>query len=93
MGSSRLGRSPSFLLAAAFALQILLGATIGLFALREAPEIVTLAVLAFTGGALTTVVVEEMVSEAHGGETSRLGPIFLTAGFALFGAISVYLGE
>ncbi len=26
-------------------------------------------------------------------DTSRLGPIFLTAGFALFGAISVYVGE
>lgn len=49
--------------------------------------------LALTGGALTTVVVEEMVTEAHGGETSQLGPIFLTAGFALFGAISVYFGE
>ena len=88
-----IGRKRRVLLAAAFALPILLGATIGFFALREAPEIVTLAVLALTGGALTTVVVEEMVSEAHGGETSQLGPIFLTAGFALFGAISVYLGK
>lgn len=49
--------------------------------------------LALTGGALGAVVVEEMVTEAHAGETSCLGPIFLTAGFALFGAISVYLGE
>lgn len=61
--------------------------------LRDEPEIVTLSVLALTGGALTTVVVEEMVTEAHGGETSQLEPIFLTAGFALFGAISVYFGE
>lgn len=88
-----IGRKQRILLAAAFAIPILLGATIGFFALREAPEIVTLAVLALTGGALTTVVVEEMVSEAHVGETSQLGPIFLTAGFALFGAISVYLGK
>ena len=86
-------RKRRILLAAAFAIPILLGATIGFFALRGAPEIVTLSVLALTGGALTTVVVEEMVSEAHGGETSQLGPIFLTAGFALFGAVSVYLGE
>ncbi len=33
-----------------------------------------------------------MIGEAHEGETSRLGPIFLTAGFAVFGAISVYVG-
>jgi ZIP family zinc transporter len=33
-----------------------------------------------------------MVSEAHEGDTSMLGPVFLTAGFALFAAISVYLG-
>ena len=81
------------LLAAAFAIPIVVGATLGFVALRDAPEIITLSVLALTGGALTTVVVEEMVSEAHEGETSRLGPILLTAGFALFGAISVYLGE
>jgi ZIP family zinc transporter len=83
-------RKRRVLLAAGFTIPILLGATIGFFALRDAPHIVTLAVLALTGGALTTVVVEEMVSEAHAGETSRLGPVFLTAGFALFAAISTY---
>ena len=86
-------RARRVLLAAAFAIPIVVGATLGFFALRDAPEIITLSVLALTGGALTTVVVEEMVAEAHEGETSRLGPILLTAGFALFGAISVYLGE
>ena len=85
-------RGRRILLAAAFAIPILVGATLGFFALREAPEIVTLSVLALTGGALATVDMAEMVSEAHEGETSRMGPIFLTAGFALFGAISVYLG-
>jgi ZIP family zinc transporter len=34
-----------------------------------------------------------MIGEAHEGDTSQLGLIFRTAGFALFGAISVYLGE
>jgi ZIP family zinc transporter len=91
--SAGIRRKRRVLLAAAFAVPILLGATIGFFALRDAPEVLTLAVLALTGGALTTVVVEEMVSEAHGGDTSRLGPIFLTAGFALFGGISVYFGS
>lgn len=53
----------------------------------------TLSVLALTGGGLTAVVVEEMVTEAHEGDTSRLGPIFLTAGVAVFAAISVYLRD
>lgn len=79
-------------MAAAFAIPILLGAALGFLALRGAPEIVTLSVLALTGGALSAVVVEEMVSEAHAGDTSTVGPIFLTAGFALFAAISVYVG-
>jgi ZIP family zinc transporter len=89
----RAGVSPArrMLLSASFALPVLIGATLGFLALRDAPEILTLAVLALTGGALTAVVVEEMVAEAHEGETSRLGPVFLTAGFALFAAISVYL--
>jgi ZIP family zinc transporter len=81
------------LLAAGFAVPVLLGAGLGYLALRDAPEVVTLAVLALTGGVLTTVVVEEMVAEAHEGDTSELGPVVLTAGVALFGAVSVYLGS
>lgn len=80
------------LMSAAFAIPILLGAALGFLALREAPDVVTLSVLALTGGALSAVVVEEMVTEAHEGDTSSIGPIFLTAGFALFAAISVYVG-
>ena len=86
-------RRRRLLLAAGFAIPILVGAALGFLALRQAPEVLTLSVLALTGGALTAVVVEEMVSEAHDGETSRLGPVALPAGFALFAAISVYLGE
>ena len=87
-----LSRSRRLLLAAGFTIPILVGATLGYFALRDAPEIVTLSVLAMTGGALATVVVEEMIPEAHEGETSRLGTIFFTAGFAISAAISVYVG-
>lgn len=85
-------RRTRLLLAAAFAVPVLAGATLGWFALRSASELVTLSVLALTGGALLTVVVEEMVPEAHDGLTSRWGAIFLTAGFAIFGAVSVYVG-
>lgn len=85
-------RRRRLLLSAGFAVPILVGAALGYLALRSAPEVLTLSVLALTGGALCAVVVEEMVSEAHEGETSSLGPVFLTAGFALFAAVSVYLG-
>ena len=88
-GISRLRR---LLLAAGFALPIFAGAALGFLALRDAPEVLTLSVLALTAGALVSVVVEEMITEAHEGDTSQLGPVFLTAGFALFGGISVYLG-
>jgi ZIP family zinc transporter len=86
-------RARRLLLSAGFAIPILFGAALGFLALRQAPELITLSVLALTGGALSAVVVEEMVSEAHEGETSSLGPVFLTAGFALFAAISVYFGQ
>jgi len=55
------------------------------------PDIVTLSVLAATGGVLTNVVIEEMVTQAHDGPTSSLGPLLLTAGFGLFALISVYI--
>ena len=86
-------RRTRVLMALSFTAPILIGATLGYFALRDAPEVLTLSVLALTGGALTSVVVEEMMTEAHEGETSDLGPIALTAGFALFALISVYLGS
>lgn len=52
-------------MSAGFAIPILLGAALGFLALRQAPEVVTLSVLALTGGALTggaltAVVVEEI---------------------------------
>jgi ZIP family zinc transporter len=93
MRNAGVKRRTRLLLTAGFAVPILFGAALGYLALRDAPEVVTLSVLALTGGALVAVVVEEMVSEAHEGETSQLGPVFLTAGFALFAAISVYLGD
>jgi ZIP family zinc transporter len=91
-GGTALPATGAPLLAAGFALPVLIGATLGYFPLRSAPELVTFSVLALTGGALLTIVIEEMVPEAHDGETSALGAIFLTAGFALFGAVSTYVG-
>lgn len=88
-----LRRRTRILMALGFTAPILLGATLGYFALQDAPEVLTLSVLALTGGALTSVVVEEMLTEAHVGETSHLGPIALTAGFALFALTSAYVGS
>ena len=85
-------RSRRLLLAAGFAVPVLLGAALGYLALRGAPDLLTVSVLTLTGGALATLVVEEMVPEAHEGETSSWGAVALTAGFALFAAISLYVG-
>ena len=41
---------------------------------------------------LTTVVVEEMVPEAHEGEEARYAALALVAGFALFALVSAYFG-
>ena len=85
-------RRRRILLAASFAVPVLLGAAIGYLALRSAPDLLTVSVLTLTGGALATLVVEEMVPEAHEGETSSFGAVALTAGFAIFAATSYYLG-
>ncbi|WP_262402753.1 ZIP family metal transporter [Actinomadura sp. CNU-125] len=76
---------------AGFAVPILLGAALGYLALRGAPDAVTLSVLAFTGGALLSVVIEEMVPQAHEANESRWDSLFLVAGFAVFAAVSVYV--
>lgn len=84
-------RRTRLFMAASFAVPVLLGATIGYLALRQAPPILTLSVLAATGGVLTSLVIEEMVTQAHDGPTSTYGPLMLTGGFGLFALISVYI--
>lgn len=84
-------RSTRLKMGAAFAAPVIVGAALGYFALRNAPDVLTLSVLAITGGVLISVVIEEIAHEAHEGETSRFGPFALTAGFALFALLSAYL--
>lgn len=84
-------RSKRILLALAFGIPVFTGATLGYFVLQSAPELLTVSVLAFTGGILISVVIEEMLTEAHKGQTSPLGPVALTTGFAVFALISAYL--
>lgn len=78
-------------LSASFAIPILLGATIGFWAVRGAPELVKLSLLAFTAGVLLTVVIEAMMPEAHEEWEGRLGGLFLVGGFALFAVLSTAL--
>lgn len=48
--------------------------------------------LAFTAGVLTTLVVEEMVTEAHEESAdSHLSPVVFASGFAIFALISAYM--
>ena len=85
------GRRTRLLLSAAFGLPILLGTTIGYWAVRGQPEELKFGLLAFTAGILLTVAIEEMLTEAHEGEEPRLASLFLVGGFALFALLSVYL--
>lgn len=90
--ASNVARARRLLFTAGLALPIFVGATLGYFALRDASELVTLSVLALTGGALLSVVIEEIVPESHRGSDSKLATVFLVGGFALFAAISSYVG-
>ncbi|BAU49697.1 peptidoglycan-binding protein [Sulfurifustis variabilis] len=83
-------------LSAAFAIPIVLGATLGYWLMRGQPDFVKFALISFTAGILTTVSVEEMVLTAHNspgryraGEDPLEG-VALVAGFGLFGLLSAY---
>ncbi len=80
-------------LSAAFALPVLFGAAVGYLALRNAPEILTLSVLATTGAVLLAVAVEEVVGEAHEHPHGRADIWALVIGFALFTGTALLLGD
>lgn len=86
-------RKSRLLLSASFAIPIFLGTAVGYFAVRGQPEILKYSLLAFTAGILMTVVVEEMIVEAHREKDGPLSVLLLVGGFALFGLISAYFGE
>lgn len=79
-------------LAASFTVPVFLGATVGYWAVRGQAEILKLGLLAFTAGILLTVVVEDIVPEAHETDDARLAALALVGGFALFAFVSLYLG-
>lgn len=86
------GRRTRLLLAAALAVPIFLGATLGYWAMRDASELYKLLLLTFTAGVLSTLVVEELVPEAvEEVPESPLSPLAFIGGFALFTLLSAYL--
>ena len=87
-----ISRRLRLLLSASFVIPIFLGATIGYWAVRGEAAIYKFGLLAFTAGILLTVVVEEIVPEAHEDGEAQLAAIALVGGFALFALITVYLG-
>lgn len=89
-----LSRTQRLLIAASFALPILIGTTMGYWAVRDAPEIYQFALLSFTAGILITVAMEEMMTHAHDGkgkEESGWQTMGLSLGFGLFILLSAYL--
>jgi ZIP family zinc transporter len=89
-----LSRTKRLLIAASFALPILIGTTVGYWAVRDAPEIYKFALLSFTAGILTTIAMEEMMSHAHedmGEEESGWQTLGLSLGFGLFILLTAYL--
>ncbi|WP_227380076.1 ZIP family metal transporter [Haladaptatus halobius] len=89
--AQNIARSTRILLSLSFAVPIFLGATLGYWAVRGSSEVVKFGLLAFTAGILLTIVIEEIVPEAHRGKEAELAALALVSGFALFGFITVYL--
>ncbi|MBW3624270.1 MAG: ZIP family metal transporter [Armatimonadetes bacterium] len=85
-------RRSRLLISAAFTIPILLGTTLGYWAVRGLPEIYKLGLLTFTAGLLMTLVVEEIIPEAHEDGEARLAAFFFIGGFSLFALLSAYLG-
>ena len=80
------------MVSASFALPILAGTTISYLVVRERSELVQYSFLMFAAGVLVTVVVEELVPEAHeAGDEGHGATVSLVGGFALFSLLAAYL--
>lgn len=86
-------RAKRLLLAASFALPVLLAAMLAFFLLRGQGEALKMGALVFTAGLLTVAAIEDMISEAHeAAEDTRGSVLAFVGGFVLFTLVSAGLG-
>lgn len=84
-------RRTRLLLSAAFVIPIFLGATLGFWFVRGRAEIVKQVLLAFTAGILITLVIEEIIPEAHeDGEARVAALVFVGALLSLRSCLSIW---
>ena len=76
--------------AAALVLGLFAGTGAGYWALRDQSNVAKMAMLGFTAGALTTLVVEEIVPQAHAERHARFAAFVFVLSFALFALLSTY---
>lgn len=86
----RISRRTRFFIMASFIIPVWLGATMGYWLVRDRSQLVKLAVLAFTTGALTTALVEEIIPEAHQNRDTHLSTLVFISSFALFTLLLTY---
>lgn len=84
-------RTKRLLLAASFAIPILVGALLSFSLLRDAAEAIQLTALAFTAGILLCAASEEIIGEAHEAACdTRLSLLSVAGGFVLFALVASY---
>jgi len=86
-------RAQRILLAASFAIPMVVAALLSFLVLRDLPEVYQLGALAFIAGLLLVAATEEIVGEAHEADCdTRASVLAIAGGFALFGLVSGYFG-
>jgi len=75
-----------------FAIPLYVGAGVGYFGVRAGPMLLGDVILSFTGGLLATLVVEEIMPQAHRNGDARLATVLFLIGFALYMWISAVMG-
>ncbi len=78
------------LILASLILPMLLGATLGYWALRGQSIIAKLAALAFTTGLLITAIVEEIIPEAHQSQDTPLSNLVFITSYAVFALFLIH---
>jgi ZIP family zinc transporter len=64
---------------------------VGYGAVRNGPPIAKSILIAFAAGILLTVVVEEIIPQAHESVETRPATLAFIVGFALFALLSIYV--